>query len=229
MRITAKFAGLAVGLLVILFLVQSYFTVYLYNRVSALETGSSSLRSSPTLDSDSSLSRSIESPYGLRQFSTFNKFFKNFDRNFGRQFDPGVNQWDPLAEMKSFHDEFFSSLDNPFTADFNATPFAGSFGNSDIFTPEIEFTQEPDRYIVRVFIPEASNINLKSSVRDNQLLIEGEAQIEKNSSPDDGNVLSSQSYSSSFSRTFSIPNDVDKNRITQKHEDGELKIILPRL
>ena len=227
MKITTKVAGLAFGLLLLLLVVQSYFTFNLYNKVSALESHSSNR--SQGLALSNSQSRAKAPDYGSRQFSLFSDFFEHFDNNFGRNFGQEATEFDPFAEMETLQNDFSKFFQNPLNSDPAFDPFNGSLSDTNSMSPKIEFVQKPDRYVVSVSIPGANNASLKSSIEKDHLLIEGEVKIHEENSSNSGTSISSESYSTSFKRVISIPDDVDKGRISQKHEDGKLKIVMPKL
>jgi len=100
--------------------------------------------------------------------------------------------------------------------------------------PHVDIVQRDNEYVVNIDVPgvkkEDIKLNLSEDARGRKMLtVSGERKEE--SSKDEKGVTSRRSMYGKFSRTLMLPEQVDTKpeAIKAKHEDGVLKISLPRL
>ena len=83
-----------------------------------------------------------------------------------------------------------------------------------------------ESYDITVELPGVAEKDITVSVEEGVLSIKGEKRSEEKREEDDFS-LQERSYGS-FNRTFRIPDDVDADKISAKHENGVLSVTLPR-
>jgi HSP20 family protein len=101
----------------------------------------------------------------------------------------------------------------------------GFFGRT-IRIPSVNITENKDEYIVSLAVPGMKKDDFKIDVDGNLLTIsceKDETKEEKESK------YTRREYSySSFSRSFTLPDEVNREKIDAKYVDGLLKISLPQ-
>jgi len=92
--------------------------------------------------------------------------------------------------------------------------------------PAVNITEQKDQYLVSLAAPGLKKEDFKIDVEGNMLTISSEKEVNKE---EKDKKFTRREYSySSFSRTFTLPEQIVKEKIEAKYEDGLLKISLPR-
>lgn len=101
----------------------------------------------------------------------------------------------------------------------------GLFGQT-LSVPAVNITEEKGAYQVSLAAPGMKKEDFKIAVDGNLLTISSEKE-EKREEKDKKFTRKEYNYTS-FSRSFTLPDEVNSERIEAAYEDGVLKIILPR-
>jgi HSP20 family protein len=120
--------------------------------------------------------------------------------------------------MPSLFDDFFKPWNALFDNDnWNLRPMN---------VPAVNITEHPNEYLLSLATPGMKKEDFKIDVDGNMLTISSEKEENKE---DKNKKFTRKEYSySSFSRSFSLPEEIKQENIHAKYEDGVLKISLPR-
>lgn len=120
--------------------------------------------------------------------------------------------------MPSFFDDFFSKplLDL----------FDGGFPSRRINVPAVNISERKDDYLVSMAAPGLKKEDFKIDVEGNMLTISSEKE-EDHEEKDEKYTRQEYSYSS-FERSFTLPDEVNKDRIDAHYQDGVLQLVLPK-
>ena len=121
-------------------------------------------------------------------------------------------------------DSFPSLMNEFFGRDF-FPGFFTNFSNSDNM-PAVNIIEEKDDYQIEVAAPGLDKKDFKIDLDNNVLTISSEKE-EKQEEDNDHFMRIEFSYSS-FSRSFSLPDSVDADKITATHKDGVLHLVIPK-
>ncbi len=92
--------------------------------------------------------------------------------------------------------------------------------------PAVNIAENNDNYMVTLAAPGLKKEDFKIDLDGNMLTISSEKEERKE---DKDEKFTRQEYSySSFSRSFTLPEDVKQENIDASYQNGELKIVLPR-
>jgi len=89
-------------------------------------------------------------------------------------------------------------------------------------TPLADIYSTDDIYSVKLEVPGVTRENLNVVIEDDELKITAESSIEEN----DNDLKYADFSVKNFSRTFRVGNDIDRNRIDAKLENGILTLTL---
>jgi HSP20 family protein len=92
--------------------------------------------------------------------------------------------------------------------------------------PAVNITESKDKYAVSLAAPGLKKDDFKIAVDGNMLTISSEK--EENKEETDKKFTRREYSYSSFSRSFTLPEEINKDSIDAKYEDGVLNITLPR-
>ncbi len=125
----------------------------------------------------------------------------------------------PVREFDNIH----SSIQKYFD-DF--TTMKSSF-NTDSFSPKFDISEKGNQFIIETEVPGVKKENLKITLQDNILTIEGE---KKNVNKVDERkyFLTERTYGS-FKKSFALPEEVDSDKVNAKFSDGVLTITLDKV
>lgn len=92
--------------------------------------------------------------------------------------------------------------------------------------PAVNITEQKNDFVVSLAAPGLKKEDFNIDVDGNMLTISSEKEESKE---EKGKKFTRKEYNySSFSRSFSLPEEVNKEKIEASYEDGVLKITLPR-
>jgi len=101
-----------------------------------------------------------------------------------------------------------------------------TFFNRLTTVPAVNIVENKDDYKVSLAVPGMKKEDFNIDVEGNMLTISSEKEENKEEKEE---RFTRKEYSySSFSRSFTLPDEVNKEKIEAKYEDGVLKLILPK-
>lgn len=120
-------------------------------------------------------------------------------------------------KMPSVFDDFFKPWNEWFDND-------GSLARS-MNVPAVNITEKKDEYQVSLAAPGLKKDDFKIAVDGNMLTIS--SQKEETKEEKEKRFTRKEYNFSSFSRSFTLPEEISKEKIEATYEDGVLKIALP--
>jgi len=102
-----------------------------------------------------------------------------------------------------------------------------NYSTTSTTLPSVNIKESNEDFEVEVAAPGFSKNDFKVELNHDLLTISSEKQIEKETKEDQQFSLREFSYQS-FSRSFTLPNSADSEKIRAKYEDGILRIIIPK-
>ncbi len=133
------------------------------------------------------------------------------------RFDPF--RFDPFKEFREMSKalEQFTNIANQVTK---------SEGNIASFTPTVNTREDDKAYYIEADLPGVKKEDIQLDIKDNILTISGERKLKKEVKKED--YYKVESVYGKFERSFTLPDDVDVDKIEAKSEDGVLEITLPK-
>jgi len=120
--------------------------------------------------------------------------------------------------MPSVFDDFFK----PWNEWFDNGGLWGKMMN----VPAVNIAEHKDQYEVALAVPGMKKDDFKIDVDGNMLTI---SSVKEETKEEKEKKFTRKEYNySSFSRTFTLPEEINKEKIEAMYEDGVLKIALPR-
>ncbi len=133
--------------------------------------------------------------------------------------DKLIKKWDPFRELVSLRED----MDRLFNA-FFGKPLAEE--SEGVWIPVIDIEEDNENFIVSAELPGLKKEDVKISVRGNLLTISGERKKEIETKNKTYHRV--ERMYGKFSRTISLPSDVDVGKIKAVYKDGVLHITLPK-
>lgn len=119
----------------------------------------------------------------------------------------------------------WSELDRLFE-DIWGVPVARAQHESD-FSPRVNIDETKDHLVLTFELPGMEKKDFKVAVKDNVLTVSGKRELKNESN--DGNTVRSEIWSGSFSRSFTLPETVNREKINADYKNGLLEIRMDKL
>lgn len=97
---------------------------------------------------------------------------------------------------------------------------------SSNWAPAVDIYEDENQLVLTAEIPGISEKDVEIKVEDNTLSIHGERKLEKETKEENYHRIE-RAYGSFF-RSFTLPNHIDQDKIQAEHENGVLKITMPK-
>jgi HSP20 family protein len=127
-------------------------------------------------------------------------------------------KFEPIREFESLHNRLQRYLEDFPTMGFNTL---------DSFSPRIDISETNDKLLVTAEIPGVKKNDLKITLQDNILTIQGEKKKETENS--EVNYYRAERLYGTFGRSFTLPVEVDSENVSAKFEDGTLVVELTKI
>jgi HSP20 family protein len=128
----------------------------------------------------------------------------------------------PLRELEEIG-ERFNRL-------FARVPARGNGGQEALtvadWIPKVDITEDDNEYVIKVEIPEVDKKDVKVTVQDGVLNIQGERKQEKEE--DSKRFHRVERFYGTFVRSFALPEEVAEDKLKAEFKDGMLLVHLPK-
>jgi HSP20 family protein len=127
-------------------------------------------------------------------------------------------RWNPIKEVLDLRDDFDRFIDRFFSKDFEIWEGQREF-NVDIY-------EDADNVVIKAEIPGVNKEDISVSLTDDTVTISGKKTEEKKIEKE--NYYRKEIRTGSFSRSFTLPCAVDREKVKATYKNGVLEIILPK-
>lgn len=147
------------------------------------------------------------------------------DEFFNQPFD--ADHWDPFSEMQRMRSQMDRMFADSFSR-FDRSPMFGNLVQTETFTPNLDVTETDDAYVVKADLPGIDASNVKVTLKDRLLTIEGTRKESMKQSDKKGRVIRQEREYGSFSRSVTLPGPVDDLKMKTDQQDGILTVTIPK-
>jgi len=126
-----------------------------------------------------------------------------------------ITRWEPFREVEDmFRLPFLSRAMRRFE------------GEETQWRPLANISETDTEYLIKAELPEVQKDDVKVTFEQGMLTISGERRQEQQQK--EHNEIRIESFYGSFSRSFSLPDNVDAKGIRAESKDGVLKVRIPK-
>lgn len=134
-----------------------------------------------------------------------------------------LTKWDPFKEMEETQNRLARLL--------GLTPARIPNGDKESLTtaqwaPSVDIVEDDKEWLVKADLPEVKREDVKVTVENGVLTINGERKIEKEEKDKKYHRIE-RSYGN-FLRSFTLPDAADGSKVNAEFKDGVLKVHLPK-
>ena len=120
----------------------------------------------------------------------------------------------------TLRDEFDKVLDSFFNFDQENTT------KGNIWAPTVDVSDDKDNFYITAEIPGIAKEDVKVNIKNDTLTICGEKSVNKEDK--EKNFYRAERVYGSFSRSFNLPEAVDKDKIKAEYKNGILTLVIPK-
>lgn len=128
-----------------------------------------------------------------------------------------VVRWSPWHELESMQRNLSRLLDDPASR---------QGAESDNWLPLVDIRETEDALLMHAELPGIDKKDIKVDIKDGVLSLSGERKYEKDVTEE--NVHRIERSYGKFSRSFSLPRNVDVDKVKAEIKDGVLELRLPK-
>jgi HSP20 family protein len=130
-----------------------------------------------------------------------------------------LTKWDPFREMENVVDLYNRALSWP------------RRGSQEVmapgdWAPRVDIAETDKEFSIKAEIPEVKKEDVKVSVDNGVLTIKGERKQEKEEKNKKFHRI--ERFYGSFTRSFTLPDNVDESKIEASFKDGVLNLSIPK-
>ncbi len=98
--------------------------------------------------------------------------------------------------------------------------------SAGLWAPPVDIYESENEIVLKAELPEIDQKDIDIKVEDNTLTIRGERKFEQETKKENYHRIE-RAYGK-FSRSFSLPNTIDREEIKASYKDGILKLVMPK-
>jgi len=130
-------------------------------------------------------------------------------------------RWSPWREMTTLQNRINRLFDDPFLR------ISREDGDSmGMWNPSVDLYEMDDNFVIKAELPGVEKDNIAIDVKDRVLTLSGERSHD-NEVKEENYYRRERSYGK-FQRAFTLPADVESDKIKAEYKDGVLKIEVPK-
>ena len=130
-----------------------------------------------------------------------------------------VVSWTPFRDMEGIFDRYNRLLGNRALSGFEDKEWD--------WRPTADISETKKHYLIKAELPEVDKDDVQVAVENGVLTISGERHFEKDEETETQHRI--ECVYGKFSRSFTLPSDVDESKISAESKNGVLKVRLPKV
>lgn len=128
-----------------------------------------------------------------------------------------ITRWEPFREVEDMFRQY---------SPFFARALRRVEGEDTQWRPLADISETDKEYLIKAELPEVKKEDVKVTLDDGVLTITGERRHEKEHKAE--NEIRVESFYGTFSRSFSLPENIDAKSIQAESKDGVLRVRIPK-
>jgi len=132
-----------------------------------------------------------------------------------------IIRWDPFRDLITLREKMNRLFEDTFAARGEEKDLMAS-----TWTPSVDIYETENEVVLTAEIPGIEDKDIEIKIENSTLSIKGERKLEKETKEENYHRIE-RAYGS-FYRSFTIPHNVNQDKIQAEHENGVLKITMPK-
>jgi HSP20 family protein len=135
----------------------------------------------------------------------------------------GLRILDPWRDFGSLQERINRMFDDTIRTLY---PHGGEELERGAWMPAVDIHETEDGYVVKADLPGLKKEDIQIDLKDSTLTLKGEKKFEEKVSKD--NYIRTERAYGTFVRSFTLPHNVDAEKIKASYKDGVLELTLPK-
>jgi HSP20 family protein len=132
-----------------------------------------------------------------------------------------IIRWDPFKDLVTLREKMNRLFEEAFTGRGEEKDLV-----SGTWTPSVDIYETENSLVLTAEVPGIKEDDVEIKIEDNTLILQGERKFEKETKEESYHRIE-RSYGS-FYRSFTLPSSIDQDKIQAEHENGVLRITMPK-
>ncbi len=132
-----------------------------------------------------------------------------------------IIRWDPFRDLITLREKMNRLFEEAFTTRGEEKDLVAS-----TWTPSVDIFETENSLVLSAEVPGIDEKDIEIKIEDNTLTLKGERKFEKETKEENYHRIE-RAYGS-FYRSFTLPHYIDQDNIKAEHENGVLKITMPK-
>ncbi|MFP4082567.1 MAG: Hsp20/alpha crystallin family protein [Candidatus Aminicenantes bacterium] len=132
-----------------------------------------------------------------------------------------IIRWDPFRDLITLREKMNRLFEETFTSRGEERELVSS-----TWTPSVDIYETDKALVLSAEVPGMDEKDIEIKIEDNTLTLKGDRKFEKETKEENYHRIE-RAYGS-FYRSFTLPHYVDQEKIEAEHENGVLKITMPK-
>ena len=132
-----------------------------------------------------------------------------------------IIRWDPFRDLITLREKMNRLFEEAFTSRGEEKDLVAS-----TWSPSVDIYETENALVLAAEVPGIDEKDIEIKIEDNTLTLKGERKFEKETKEENYHRIE-RAYGS-FYRSFTLPHYIDQDKIKAEHENGVLKITMPK-
>lgn len=132
-----------------------------------------------------------------------------------------IIRWDPFRDLATLRERMNRFFEEAYTSRGEEKDMIASSWN-----PSVDIYETENELVLKAEVPGVDENDIELKIEDSTLTLKGERKFEKETKEENYHRLE-RSYGS-FYRSFTLPRNIDQDKIKAESENGILKITMPK-
>lgn len=132
-----------------------------------------------------------------------------------------IIRWDPFRDMVTLREKMNRLFEDTVAARAEEKDLGAG-----TWAPAVDIYETSEELVLTAEVPGIDEKDIEIKIEDNLLSLRGERKFEKETKEDNFHRIE-RSYGS-FYRAFTLPGSIDADKVQAEHENGVLKIVMPK-
>ena len=134
-----------------------------------------------------------------------------------------IVRWNPLDDILSLQRRMNKIFEDNFLGKKSS---ADEELSSGLWSPSVDIYETESDIVLKAELPEVNQKDIQINIEDNVLSLKGERKFEKETKEENFHRIE-RSYGS-FSRSFTLPGSINKEKVKASYKNGVLKVTMPK-
>ena len=131
-----------------------------------------------------------------------------------------IVRYNPFRELRTMQEQMNRLLDMAWNKE------AGEELKEGIWQPPVDIYEDEESVVIKAEVPDIDQKDIEVRIEDNTLTLKGERKLDQTVKKD--NYHRVERYYGAFQRSFSIPPNIDQDKVKATCDRGVLTVILPK-